>query len=89
MKDCDSIIKAVKALGYKRIVCEGGVTLASVFADSSAVDEWCVTVSPRLGSRRAGLVAPEFGGELSNVAHDDEGFRYTRRTRNGAPRKAS
>lgn len=81
----NAIIKAVRALGYKKIVCEGGPSLAQLLVDDGVVDEWCQTISPKLGQRIPELVAPDFGGVLRNVAHDDEGYRYLRHRRNGAP----
>lgn len=83
----ESILKAVASLGHDRVVVEGGVTIARLFAASSSVTEWCQTISPKVGQRRPELVAPDFGGTLSNVAHDASGFRYTRRIPNGAPRQ--
>ena len=85
----EAIIKAVRALGYRKIVCEGGPTLIQKLVDAQVVDEWCHTLSPKLGQRIPGLVAPEFGGTLVNVAHDDDGYRYLRRSSNGAPRMSS
>jgi riboflavin biosynthesis pyrimidine reductase len=80
-----AIVKAVRALGYQKIVCEGGSTLARNLRDAQVVDEWCQTLSPKLGKRIPELVAPDFGGTLVNVAHDDAGYRYLRWRRNGAP----
>ena len=80
-----AIIKAVSALGYRKIVCEGGPTLARNLLKAQVVDEWCQTLSPKLGQRVPDLVAPDFGGTLFNVAHDDDGYRYLRWRRNGAP----
>jgi riboflavin biosynthesis pyrimidine reductase len=80
-----AIIKAVRALGYKKIVCEGGPSLAHKLVEAGVVDEWCQTLSPKLGQRIPELVAADFGGVLRNVAHDDEGYRYLRRSHNGAP----
>ena len=85
----DVLVKAIRALGYSKIVCEGGPTLIRKFIDAGVVDEWCQTISPTLGQRVPELDAPEFGGQLVNVAHDDDGYRYTRRRRDGAPRIAS
>ena len=73
-----AIIKAVRALGYTKIVCEGGPTLARKLLTAQMVDEWCQTLSPKLGQRKPELVAPDFGGTLANVAHDDDGYRYLR-----------
>ena len=85
----EAIIQAVRALGYRKIVCEGGPTLVTTLVDAQVVDEWCQTLSPKLGQRIPDLVAPDFGGTLVNVAHDDDGYRYLRQSRNGAPRMSS
>jgi riboflavin biosynthesis pyrimidine reductase len=81
-----AIIQAVRALGYRKIVCEGGPKLVTTLVDAQVIDEWCQTLSPKLGQRIPHLVAPDFGGTLVNVAHDDDGYRYLRQSRNGAPR---
>lgn len=85
----ESILKTIRGLGYAKILCEGGITIASKLVDANAVDEWCLTVSPKLGTRTATHVAPDVGGTLTNIAHDVDGFRYTRRTPDGAPRKTT
>ena len=82
-----AIIAAVRKLGYRRIVCDGGLTLIHTLLDADVVDEWCQTLSPRLGVSTPGLVAPDVGGSLSNVAHDADGYHYTRRRLGGAPQK--
>lgn len=84
-----AIVRTVRKLGYSRILCDGGLSLISKLLDDNVVDEWCQTLSPKLGVAIPGLVAPIVGGELTNVAHDSDGFRYTRRALRGAPRKAS
>jgi riboflavin biosynthesis pyrimidine reductase len=80
------VIRAVRKLGYSRILCDGGPTLIGKLLDDNVVDEWCQTLSPKLGVTAPGLKAPNAGGELTNMAHDSDGFRYTRRTIRGAPR---
>jgi hypothetical protein len=84
-----AILSALRKLGYKRIVFEGGPTLASLILQSGLVDELCQTISPQLGIRVPELALVDVAGSLSNVAHDDAGFRYTRRVTNGAPQKSS
>ncbi len=84
-----AIIKAVRALGYQKIVCEGGPTLAQTLLAAEVVDEWCQTLSPKLGQRIPDLVVPDFGGTMTNVAHDDDGYRYLRWSRSGAPQISS
>jgi riboflavin biosynthesis pyrimidine reductase len=84
-----AIIAAVRKLGYTRIVCDGGLTLIGKLLDANVIDEWCQTLSPKLGVRTPGLTVPDVGGTLSNVAHDADGYRYTRRRLGGAPQKRS
>ncbi len=84
-----AIIAAVRQLGYSRIVCDGGLTLIGKLLDAKVVDEWCQTLSPRLGVRVPELVVPAVGAPLSNLAHDVDGYRYTRRRLGGAPQKRS
>lgn len=43
-----AILAALAERGWSRIVCEGGPALASQFAAAGAIDEYCITVSPRL-----------------------------------------
>lgn len=84
-----AILKAVQALGHRRIVVEGGLRLIEQFITSGVVTEWCQTVSPIAGEQSADVVVPTVTGELTLMAHDDSGFRYTRRLVDGAPRKSS
>jgi riboflavin biosynthesis pyrimidine reductase len=84
-----AIIAAVRKLGYARIVCEGGLTLIGKLLEAGLVDEWCQTLSPKLGVHSPGLVVPDVGGSLSNVAHDSDGYRYTRRRLSGAPQNTT
>lgn len=83
-----AIIKAVHSLGHRRIVVEGGLTVINQLLASGVVTEWCQTVSPIPGEQSADVVAPTVSGELSLMAHDDSGYRYTRRLVDGAPRKS-
>jgi hypothetical protein len=64
-----------------------GLTLIHTLLDADVVDEWCQTLSPKLGVSTPGLTAPDVGGSLSNVAHDADGYHYTRRRLGGAPQK--
>lgn len=84
-----AILKAIHALGHRRIVLEGGLALIDVFLKSGVVTEWCQTVSPNPGEQSADVVVPAVTGNLTLMAHDDSGFRYTRRLVNGAPRTSS
>jgi len=46
--DFPAAIAALRDLGYRRILCEGGPRLFAAGAASGAVDELCLTVSPML-----------------------------------------
>jgi riboflavin biosynthesis pyrimidine reductase len=83
-----AIMKAVHGLGHRRIVVEGGLTIVKQLLTAGVITEWCQTVSPNPGEQSAELVVPEVSGELTLMAHDDSGFRYTRRLVDGAPRKS-
>lgn len=81
-----AILKAIHAMGHRKIVVEGGLTVIAQFLKSGLVTEWCQTVSSIPGEQTADVVVPTVVGDLSLMAHDDSGFRYTRRILNGAPR---
>lgn len=84
-----AILKAIRALGHRKIVIEGGLVVINQVLSSGASIEWCQTVSPTPGEQTADVVAPTISGALTLMAHDDSGFRYTRRLIDGAPRKRS
>lgn len=53
--DVGGAVKRLRALGMRRILCEGGPTLLDALVDADAVDEMCVTVAPLLaGSQLVG-----------------------------------
>jgi riboflavin biosynthesis pyrimidine reductase len=77
-----AIVSALSSRGLSRIVCEGGPSLASQFAASGLIDEYCVTVAPVLepvtepflrlaGSQRRRT-------EVAGMLVDDDGFSYLR-----------
>jgi riboflavin biosynthesis pyrimidine reductase len=80
-----AIVKAARSLGYKRILCEGGPTLIAALLKANLVDEWCQTVSPKVGAFGSPMLVEPAGTTVS-IAHDDDGFRFLRRQLNGAPR---
>lgn len=82
-----TMLKAIQALGHRKIVVEGGLMIINQFIAGGVVTEWCQTVSPIPGEQSAEVVVPTVTGELTLMAHDDSGFRYTRRLVDGAPRK--
>ena len=83
-----TLVKAIHALGHRKIVVEGGLTIINLFLAAGSVTEWCQTVSPIPGQQSADVVVPTVTGQLTLMAHDDSGFRYTRRLVDGAPTKA-
>ena len=84
-----AVVKALHQLGHRRIVVEGGLTVIEQFLKSNVVTEWCQTVSPFPGEQSADVVVPTVTGTLTLMAHDDSGFRYTRRLVDGAPRTST
>ena len=84
-----TILKALHALGFQKIVVEGGVTLIGQFLNAGIISEWCQTVSPVPGEQSADVLAPTVKGTLTLMAHDDSGYRYSRRVPDGAPRKTA
>lgn len=42
------ILDALANVGHRRVVCEGGPTLATAFAAAGLIDEYCLTVAPAL-----------------------------------------
>ncbi|GAA2014589.1 RibD family protein [Microbacterium ulmi] len=75
-----AIVAALRGRGLTRIVCEGGPSLASQFANAGLIDEFCVTVAPALEPvdkpfvRLAERAAAEVAGHLV----DEAGFSYLR-----------
>lgn len=80
-----SIVSAVKRMGHRRIVVEGGVTLLHALVKSSSITEWCQTISPHLITDPTSVTVPDVHGDVIHLAHDSAGFRYVRRAINGAP----
>lgn len=74
------ILAALEDRGFRRIVCEGGPSLAAQFADSDVIDEYCVTAAPRLVPS-AGPFLPITGPvdtTPTGVLVGDDGFSYLR-----------
>lgn len=76
------MIAALRERGLRRIVCEGGPSLAAQLLNSGLVDELCLTTSPRLSE----LSMPLFGSaelterelDLAQVLLDDRNGVYAR-----------
>ncbi|MFG6445637.1 dihydrofolate reductase family protein [Microbacterium sp. P06] len=76
------IIAQLAALGLRRLVCEGGPTLAGRFASAGVIDEYCVTVAPVLEpAARSFLPLPAGASphtEPAGMLVDDAAFSYLR-----------
>jgi riboflavin biosynthesis pyrimidine reductase len=76
------IVASLRARGLRRIVCEGGPSLAAQMLDAGLVDELCLSTSPSVG----GVSLPMFGSssipahrlELSQLLADDTSTLYAR-----------
>ena len=82
----DDLLAAVENVGYRRVVCEGGPSLATEFAAANLIDEYCLTVAPVLEPtehpflRLSGLHGP--ATDVVGMLVDEAGFSYLRlRTR--------
>ncbi|TXN32127.1 dihydrofolate reductase family protein [Lacisediminihabitans profunda] len=77
-----SVVGSLAALGFNRIVCEGGPTLAAQLLDAGLVDELCLSTSPRIGAGRLRLLGDrpieERPLELRQLLVDDGGGLYAR-----------
>ncbi|HEY8914541.1 dihydrofolate reductase family protein [Lacisediminihabitans sp.] len=77
-----SIVGSLRTLGFDRIVCEGGPTLAAQLLDAELVDELCLSTSPRIGAGRLRLLGDraidERPVELRQLMVDDDGGLYAR-----------
>jgi riboflavin biosynthesis pyrimidine reductase len=80
-----AIVAALNKLGHHKIVVEGGATLLRTMLESNSITEWCQTLSPHAVGKESVGGTLDVSGVVSFTAHDTAGFRYTRRTLNGAP----
>ncbi len=72
----DDIIHALRELGYRRILCEGGADILSTLLASNLIDRWYQTIAPDVsGDSGVACPIPESGAPLLE-AHDDDGFVY-------------
>jgi riboflavin biosynthesis pyrimidine reductase len=75
-------VATLRARGLRRIVCEGGPSLAAQMLDSGLVTELCLSTSPTVG----GVSLPMFGSssisahrvELIQLLADDTSTLYAR-----------
>ena len=73
----------VKALAGKVVICEGGPTLAGLLASEDLLDEFFVTIAPRVIAGGSTRVAhgPDADASLWELVHgflDDDGFLFLR-----------
>lgn len=75
-----AILEALAARGYRRIVCEGGPSLATQFADAGVIDEYCVTVAPVVEPAERPFLNPGTrpDTEVAGALVDEAGFSYLR-----------
>jgi riboflavin biosynthesis pyrimidine reductase len=75
-----AIIEALSARGLRRVVCEGGPSLATQFAAAGLIDEYCVSVAPVIGAVDKPFISVPDGvsTELVGALVDSAGFSYLR-----------
>ncbi|HBU43758.1 MAG TPA: hypothetical protein DEB57_12935, partial [Microbacterium sp.] len=74
------IVDALRDRGLRRLVCEGGPSLARQFAESGIIDEYCITVAPALTPADHPFLGIHTAVETEIAGHlvDDAGFTYLR-----------
>lgn len=74
------IVDALRGRGLRRLVCEGGPSLARQFATAGIVDEFCITVAPALTPAEHPFLGIHTAVETEVAGHlvDDAGFTYLR-----------
>lgn len=74
------IVDALRSRGLRRLVCEGGPSLAHQFAAAGIVDEFCVTVAPALTPAAHPFLGVDTAVETEVAGHlvDEAGFTYLR-----------
>ena len=80
--DFAAAVRALRELGYARILTEGGPTLLGHLAEAGLLDELCLTTSPVLagGSASRILTSPPLCGARLSLTHvlADDGFLFSR-----------
>ncbi|GAA5027211.1 dihydrofolate reductase family protein [Microbacterium fluvii] len=76
----EDIVDALARRGLRRLVCEGGPSLAAQFADAGLIDEYCVTVAPTIApaARPFLPVSHRVGTTPAGLLVDAAGFSYLR-----------
>ncbi|BDV30635.1 dihydrofolate reductase family protein [Microbacterium terricola] len=75
-----AIVAALAERGLRRLVCEGGPTLAAQFAEAGLIDEYCVTVAPALEPAAHAFlpVQRRLATDVAGMLVDEAGFSYLR-----------
>lgn len=78
----DAILEALAGRGLRRVVCEGGPSLASQFVAAGVVDEYCLTVSPAIEPASQPFLRIAAGDRpetrVAGMLVDEAGFSYLR-----------
>lgn len=76
----ERVLEALAQRGLRRVVCEGGPAVASLFAEAGLIDEYCLTVAPALQpSVRPFLHLSEgVSTEVAGMLVDEASFSYLR-----------
>ena len=76
------ILQALTGLGYRRVVCEGGPSLATEFAAAGLIDEYCLTVAPAIEPAEHPFLRlraeHRLETKLAGMLVDPAGFSYLR-----------
>jgi riboflavin biosynthesis pyrimidine reductase len=75
-----AIIDTLVSRGLRRIVCEGGPSLATQLADAGLIDEFCITITPVISPVDRPFVSPlaRLDTEVMGALSDEAGFSYLR-----------
>lgn len=75
-----AIVDVLRERGLRRLVCEGGPSLAGQFARAGVIDEYCVTIAPALTPADHPFIAlvESAGTEIAGHLVDEAGFTYLR-----------
>ncbi|MDX2375352.1 dihydrofolate reductase family protein [Microbacterium sp. LRZ72] len=78
--DPGAVIERLRDRGLRRVVCEGGPSLAAQFVRAGAVDEACVSVAPTLSPAERPFidVDADTRSHVSGMLVDEAGFSYLR-----------
>ena len=75
-----AILTALAARGLRRVVCEGGPSVASQFAAAGVIDEYCITITPSIEPVAQPFLRLDVRPDTDpvGVLVDEAGFSYLR-----------